>query len=510
MSAWAGCYETHVSAVYLLGDKALKIKKPVRTDFLDFSTVAAREAACLDEVRLNRRLSPDVYLGVSHIDLGGGQPEPAVVMRRLADGDRLSERLLSDPRQLRDQIRATARLLASFHERCEAATGEESPGAWHRLAARWQREWDELARLDSRLVCTARGGVGRSLGLRYLVGRRALIERRVAEGRVREGHGDLRAEHVYFTPDGIRVLDCVEFDERLRTTDVLSDIAFLAMDLEHRGAARAANDLLADYAEFSGDVYPDSLRHFFTAQRALVRAKVALLRARQNGDRAGESTALLHLAESHLLAALPQLICVGGLPGSGKSTLAAALATSRGAVYLSSDEIRHGLAVGETDRGPEGWEAGRYSLHDTEAVYAELLRRAEIAIADGYSVVLDASWRDAAQRERARQLACHLGASAVEIRCEIDQLTARKRLAARREGFSEAGVAVRDSMRTAFDTWPESRLIITDRDVETCCGLAIGVVNEVTGRLLDRFSRHVVREDGGLSTPLEPELCQHV
>jgi MOSC domain-containing protein YiiM len=177
----------------------------------------------------------------------------------------------------------------------------------------------------------------------YLHHRLAVGDPLDIEGRIRDGHGDLRCEHVYLTDDGPRIIDCVEFDPLLRMGDVLSDIAFLAMDLERLGADELASSLLCDYRELGADAYPESLLDFYVAYRAIVRAKVRAMRSGQSGAVDHEVSRLVEIAHAHLQRAVPVMVCVGGLPGTGKSTLSEAYATSSGAVHISTDEIRHGL-----------------------------------------------------------------------------------------------------------------------------------------------------------------------
>ncbi len=465
---WAACVETQSSAVFMAGDRVLKMKKPIRTAFLDYSSLEAREAACDSEVRLNARLSPDVYLGVVHIGLyDGGPGEPVVVMRRLQERDQLRVRMAQGDPQLRAEIREVARRIAVFHSECDVYSGPDSAGSWEAVHARWLEECDEIDLLGDATSDAEDRRALRVLGTRYLAGREPLFDGRLLDGQVREGHGDLRSEHVYLTSDGPRIIDCVEFDPQLRVADVLSDVAFLAMDLEQRDRADLAEALLSDYREFSATQYPESLLEFYVAYRALVRAKVHAIRARQIGVTDPESARLVQMALVHLRRAMPTMICVGGLPGTGKSTVSEAFAATRDAVHLSSDEIRHGLAAGTGSSGDGAkWETGIYATEVTERVYRELFGRAEAALREGYSVVLDASWRDAGRRSQARSVAGACWSVPVEIRCDVDQRVALQRLTGSRLGFSQAGVDVREEMRNAFAEWPTARVLTTNRDLE--------------------------------------------
>jgi hypothetical protein len=220
------------------------------------------------------------------------------------------------------------------------------------------------------------------LAHRYLDGRSRLFERRIAEGHIRDGHGDLLADDVFCLDDGPRILDCLEFDDRLRYGDVLLDVAFLAMDLECLGAPDLARRFLDWYTEFSGRPFPASLASHYVAYRAHVRAKVACLRHDQGvEDAADEARCLLDLAHRHLEEAAVRLVLVGGLPGTGKSTLARGLADARGWAVLRSDEVRKELTgLPAAVPASSAWGEGLYRPEMTAATYAELLRRASAAL----------------------------------------------------------------------------------------------------------------------------------
>jgi aminoglycoside phosphotransferase family enzyme/predicted kinase len=467
-SPWAACRETHISAVFLVGDRALKIKKPVRMDFLDYSTVDLRRSACEAELELNRRLSPDVYLEVAHVPLvESGPGEPIVVMRRLSYNDQLGHRLEHGPVVSDGEVRALAKCIATFHSECAVERQTDSAGGWAAAHEAWLRECDELDTLGDDVAPAADRIELRLLGLRYLDGRKSLLEKRIVAGHVREGHGDLRCDHIYFTSDGPRVIDCVDFDRSFRVADVVSDVAFLAMDLERRGAPALARQFLAAYREFSAETYPESLLDFYIAFRAIVRAKVEALRARQlRSAPAPDHSKLIGLAITHLRQAIPLMIVIGGLPSSGKTTISDAYAAAAGAVHISSDEIRHGWQdVEATGEATDDWEAGAYAPAKTACVYDELIRRAHTALANGWSVILDASWRSAEERDRARRLGRDTWVTSLEVLCAVEDHIAYPRLTRTRKGYSQAGIAVRKRMIERYGPWPTATVIPTGGSV---------------------------------------------
>jgi uncharacterized protein len=440
--------ETHSAIVVLLGNRAYKLKKPVDLGFLDFSTRAAREAIVHREVELNRRLAPDVYLGVADVTGPDGELcDHLLVMRRMPEDRRLAT-LVRRGLATDEQLREIARAVAAFHSRAARSAAIAAAGSPSAIAAKLERDLDDL---------DAYAGDP----LRYLAGRRALLETRVRAGCICDGHGDLLADDVFCLADGPRILDCIEFDDALRYGDVLADVAFLAMDLEHLGASDLARSFLRWYGEFSDEHHPESLADWYVAFRALIRAKVACVRYRQ-GDTAAADRAreLLTLAGTRLRHGRVTLVVVGGAPGTGKSTLAAGVARARGWALLGSDVVRKELAGLPADA--DATAALRQGLYDdatTAATYGELLRRAGRALELGESVVLDASWTRAADRDRAAGLGAATASRVVELRCEAPPELAEARISARRRagtGPSDATPEVARALRAGADPWPSA------------------------------------------------------
>ncbi len=467
----ASVIETHVSVVVFVGDRAYKVKKPVCMAFLDYSSREAREAVCHREVELNRRLAPDVYLGVVDLVGPGGEPwDHAVAMRRMPDERRLST-LVTAGKATASTMAGVARVMAAFHaeaERRPEIDAAATPDAVRRL---WLDNFDEMTEYTRWLLPPATLGLVEGLALTYLDGRSALFEERIARGRIVDGQGDLLATDIFCLDDGPRILDCLEFDDRLRFGDVLLDITFLAMDLERLGRPDLARMFLDAYREFSAETHPLSLEHHYVAYRALVRSKVACILA-QNGDASAAATAsaLLDLCARHLSQAGVRLALVGGPPGSGKSTLADELGRRLGWTVVRSDEVRKEAAgLRPSDRAVAGYAEGIYAPTLTEATYAELLHRAEVATSRGESVVLDASWGSAPQRERARCLARATSSDLVELCCACPADLAAERLTQRLAlgvDASDATVEVAERMRADFAPWPGAHLIDTSQPID--------------------------------------------
>lgn len=457
--------ETHTGVVVLLGDRAYKVKKPIRTDFLDFRTPENRVAACEREVALNRRLSPESYLGVGHFaGPDGGSDEPVVVMRRYVDSVRLAS-MIRDGRPVYEQLDAIAQRVAEFHRnaaRSEVIDGCGRPGA---VAARWRQNLDQIAHHTGRGVLGQRVSEIRRLAERFMAGRSALFDRRIAERRVVDGHGDLLADDIFCPGDHLAILDCLEFDDSLRFVDVVDDAAFLAMDLEFLGRQDLAELFLDSYRQHSGDTAPSALAHFYIAYRAVVRAKVDCVRVDQGHDEArADARRHLDIAAQHLRSATVQLIIVGGGPGTGKSTLSHALAEQLDAEVISTDDVRKQMQAAGTITGSVGEvNTGLYSPQNVSAVYTEVLRRAADTLSVGRSVILDGTWRGAEQRERARRIADRARVPLVILTCSAPLDEVALRIETRTDSTSDATPDIAAAIAAASGYGHDGHLIDTTR-----------------------------------------------
>jgi len=469
VNAQAALAETHSAVVFFLGDRAYKVKKPVDLGFLDFRDRATREAVCHREVELNRRIAPDVYLGVADVTGPDGELcDHLVVMRRMPPERRLS-RLVTEGADVESDLWQLAHLLAAFHAKSERSPAADAAAGLDALAGRWADNTTTLRAHTDRFV--DRDAVERAQALvdRYLAGRRELFERRIAEGRAVDGHGDLMADDIFCLDDGPRVLDCIEFADRYRLGDTLADVGFLAMDLERLGRPDLAERFLAAYRSHADDTWPPTLAHHHIAYRAHVRAKVTAIRAAQ-GDHAAaeEAPRLLDLALRHLEVGQVRLVLVGGLPGTGKSTLAAGLGDALHATVLRSDEVRKELAgLAPTTPAPAAFGQGIYTEESTARTYATLLDRAAIGLRLGEIVVLDASWMDPDARADARRVAHDAAAELYELRCTAPPDVAAARMSQRAATGgdpSDATEAIAATMAATAAPWPEATSIDTTNE----------------------------------------------
>ncbi len=470
--------ETHIGAVLLMGDCAYKFKKPVDVGFLDFRDRDRREAFCQREVELNRQFAPDVYLGVGMLSTPGeARAEPAVVMRRMPDDRRLST-LIAAGADLGSTVLRLARLMATFHGAARRSPVISAEGSRDAIRGRWSATFEQVAPFVGTVFDSAQFGEIRRRVVTFLAGRSAMFDRRLADGRIVDGHGDLICDDIFCLDDGPRVLDCLEFDDRLRYIDGLDDIAFLAMDMEKLGAAGPAALLLRRYADFAGDPAPPPLRHHYVAYRAFVRAKVDCLRfAQGDAGAAADAREYADLSLRHLRAGSVRILLIGGLPGTGKSTIAGAVADEIGAVLLSSDRIRKELSGLPPMRpAAEAYRRGLYDTEHTSRTYSEILRRAAALIDRGESVVIDASWSDPVWRGEAATRAGSGHAELLQVRCWAPPAVRQQRIRGRVPGPSDANSQIADRMEHDVLPWPEALVLRTDDTVE-----------EAVARLLDEL-----------------------
>jgi aminoglycoside phosphotransferase family enzyme/predicted kinase len=459
----AAVRETHIGVVFLVGDRAYKLKKPVDVGFLDFRTKQSRQTVCHREVELNSRLAPDVYLGVAEVSDVDGEPlDYMVVMRRMPDDRRLST-LVHTGAPLTEEIDRLARIIAVFHAAAARSQTISAEGTRDALGARWSASLQQVDTVRGSLLNEHDLAEIRRLTVTFLAGREKLFDSRIAADRIVDGHGDLLADDVFCLDDGPRVLDCLEFDDRLRAVDGLDDIAFLAMDLERLGAPELGATLLDAYVEYSGDPAPTALREHYLAYRAFVRVKVACLRHGQ-GDvtAADEARQYADIALRHLRNGQVRLVMIGGLPGTGKTTLAGAVADQLGAVLLSTDRLRKELAeLAPDEHAPAPYRDGIYTAEHTEATYRELLSRAEKLLALGESVVLDASWTAQSHRELADAVATRTHSRLVPLLCRAPSAITDARIRTRTGTLSDADTVVAARMAVEMDPWPQATVVST-------------------------------------------------
>jgi len=462
--------ETHGAWVVLAGPFAYKLKKPVNFGFFDFSTVERRNADAEAEVRLNRRLAPSTYLGAVDVVERDGQIfvggpgrvlERAVWMRRLPDPGMLTS-LLARGEATSQLVRRIARLMVRFHRSAATGSGVDDYGGYANVEANWRENFEQIQPyVGVTLTAVELAAIERYVG-RMLHDERELLDRRVAEGRIRDGHGDLHAGSICVVDGDIVIFDCIQFSARYRCADVAAEVAFLAMDLDHAGRADLGWAFVDEYVRRSGDGELPRLLGFYKCYRAFVRGKVLSLRLGQSNvgrdgqaDLIGQARSYFDLAMAYAGGiARPQLVVTSGLPASGKTTLARAVASRLGLVHLSTDVVRKRRAgVQPTDRADAAFEAGLYEPRVTRATYAALRRHAAAWLRRGLSVVLDGTFSTPLQRQLVRKLALRCRADFLLVLSESDEATAQRRIAQRSAdpaSVSDASWEIQQRLRQVY------------------------------------------------------------
>jgi aminoglycoside phosphotransferase family enzyme/predicted kinase len=459
--------ETHISWVFLAGDRVLKMKRPVTYSFVDYSTRELRRSACEDEVRLNRRLTHDVYLGVVPVARSGGRisvdsdGEPlewATLMRRLpADG--MLDHLLAQggiDHKIADDI--ASRLIA-FHRDAAEPCVDEAGTAVRQAKVVLDNLTDLEPFAGSPLPATQLRIVAGSLRA-FCEDARELLNKRVAQRWIREGHGDLRTDHICLDEQGeIQIFDCVEFNKNIRCADISSDVAFLLLDLERLGADQISARISQQYRD-AGLQLPEPLLRFYRGHRALVKVKVSCLSWRdlppeQRRVFFEEAMTYLDLATAAATTTRPFMIAMTGLSGTGKSVVATALARALGATILSTDDLRR--ESGPSHEPPTGWETGKYVPAKRAHVYAELFDRARDFVRTGRPVILDATFLESDRRQEVARAAVEAGVPLIFVHTVASDEVVRARLkerSARGDSPSEATIDIYEHQAEAMKANP--------------------------------------------------------
>ncbi len=462
--------QTHVSHLFFAGDFVYKVKKPVDMGFLDFSTLDKRRAAAIAELELNRRVAPDVYIDLVAVHrerngrLSFSAPamveEVAVVMRRLPDEQRLST-LIESGAATTDMMRDLGRLVADFHSRAESSPRIADYGSLATIRQNWNENFEQTEPYLGRTLSRPTWQTCKDEIERFMRAYADLFRQRVANGWIRDCHGDLQTDDIFIDPatGSAQVLDCIEFNDRFRYSDTIADIAFLSMDLRNRGRDDLAEAFLAAYYEASSDEPILALLRFYESYRAYVRGKVRSFVINQTGPSDAEKAAATREAHrffeqsrDYALRLRPRLILVCGLMGSGKTRQALELAQLAGIRVLHSDVTRKQLAGIDPEqqhRVPFG--TGIYSPDWSERTYRTLVNEARSELARGNSIILDASWSKANYRRLAREVAAEREALFGILECRAPEPLLRSRLSKPSRHITDGRIELLDDQRAAYE-----------------------------------------------------------
>jgi aminoglycoside phosphotransferase family enzyme/predicted kinase len=466
--------QTHISAVFLVGEYVYKVKKPVNLGFLDFSTLEKRYHFCQEEVRLNRRLAPEVYRGVVPIvrtSQGGlkveadGPPiEWAVKMKRLPDQATLLAYLERDELPSALVVKVAERL-ATFHAQAERGPHIAASGRFEVVAANARENFIQTQNHVGITVTAEVMTRLQALTETHLNALQPQIDARAARGIPCDTHGDLHLNHIYYFPDqqspnDLIAIDCVEFADRFRHADPIADMAFLAMDLAFHDRRDLSKILCDNYLRAANDPDGKALLPFYIAYRAVVRAKVEGIELTEKEIPVVERESARRRAQAHWLLALgeletplrrPTLVLMAGLPGSGKSTLARSLTEKANFQLLRTDVVRKqlaGLPPEATTRDAQ--DSGIYTPEWTERTYNECRRRAEQILRQGGRVIVDANFPDEHRRSAFVQLGHQLAVPVLILWCRVSRDVAKQRILDRRGDASDATTRTFDALEARW------------------------------------------------------------
>jgi len=438
--------QTHVSYIFLTDRHAYKIKKPVDFGFLNFSTIDRRRFYCNEEVRLNRRLCPDIYEGVVELREtpagaafhgSGAIIDYAVKMKRLP-ADRMLDKLVDAGTVTPAAMRKVSSVIAEFHRTALTSPSIAEYGRLERIMFNWQENLEQMIPFENQTLPAQERESIRSWVTAFAAEHESVFQQRVDDGFIRECDGDIHLENICLDDGAVHIFDCIEFNERFRCCDTAADIAFLLMDLDYHGRPDLSDDVIDEYVSSTADQGLMALIDFYKIYRAFVRGKVKSFRLNDSGinpeDQAlarKRALGYFRLVRGYIerRRLKPSLFITCGLMGSGKSTLAAQLAFELGIASFNSDETRKqimGLPPGTPAR--EAFGEGLYDRKSTEATYADLLRRAEDQLRKGSSVVIDASFMHKSRRAPFARLAKRLAVPLIILHVTCGEAETRRRL----------------------------------------------------------------------------------
>lgn len=462
--------QTHTSWVFIAGDRAYKVKKPVNFGFLDYTTLAARKFFCNEEFRLNRLLSPEMYEAVlpitdrsGHLHIGGqGQIIDYCIKMKAFPQSALMTQLLQLNRVTFEHVDTIARKIAEFHSKSEHGREVSQFGSSETIRLNWDENFAQTIEFCGLTISRLAFDKIRQQINGFIASNSHLFRRRREEGRIRRCHGDLHSRNVFIVGDRISIFDCIEFNPRFSCSDTASEIAFMAMDLEFHGRHDLANFFVERYLVYTNDEGLLSLLNFYRCYRAYVRGKVTSFRLKESNISPEEKQSIrqtarryfqLALRYARMLTAKPTLTVLFGLPGVGKTYIARRLAARIGAFHLLSDSIRKqllGIPVGQ--HRFDGYGRGIYNPEISRQTYAEMYRRAETLLRAGHNVILDATFLHEDSRKQCREIARRTQVPVLFVLASCPEKTVQQRLRRRAQAysFSDADLSVYRNMKARF------------------------------------------------------------
>jgi len=440
--------ETHISKVFLTGSYVYKIKKAVSLEFLDFTTLEKRRYYCNQELSLNRRLAHNIYLEVVTITFqngnyrlgGSGVPvEYAVKMRQLPDAGSMKY-LLRNSKIGAKEIEELAYVLTEFYGQAPSNESINTFGSWETIQANCQENFKTTKKFAENIIDKRKFQLIIAATGSFLNRRKKLFQHRIDQGKIRDCHGDLKTEHVYYAEDGVQIIDCIEFNEYFRYQDIACDLAFLLMGFDYEGFPKTGHDMLNAYVERTDDQDVFILLDFYKCYRAVVRCKVNCIRISEGFTDRHERIKLVKETEKYLDLAYsyaiqftrPTIWIVCGISASGKSTISRELGKLLDIKVINSDVVRKkifGMKTSESSDLP--FEAGIYSKGASSLTYGKLLLLAQEEIEKGNSVILDATFSTRQRRIEAIRMAKDMDVNIIFVECVLSDELIKKRLVER-------------------------------------------------------------------------------
>ena len=466
--------QTHISVILLGSRHVLKLKKPVDFGFLDYSTLEKRRLACEREVLLNSRLCPKMYIGTRAIAEGddgirlsgkGNVVEFGLLMKRLPEGQML-DRMVTGNSINESIILRIADKIFDFHQTARRGRDVDSFGNVEAIRFNWEENFEQTAPYIDRTISASDFNSVREWVENWIIENEGLLRERVKQGRICDGHGDLRCESICVT-NGICIFDCIEFNDRFRCADVANEAAFLAMDLAAYGRPDLGYLFYERYCEISGDEQLYKLFSFYRCYRAFVRGKVLSFQLDEPEVGDGQHISAKKRAEEYFKIAVnstkqlrtPTFIMVAGLSGTGKTSVARAIAGELGLRVVSSDAVRKSIFPEHKESA--GYSKGIYSEDSRRRVYKEMIENGTAILRKDGSVILDATFQNAADREMVKQTAESLGAQTRFIECRLKPEMVRRRLkmrAEKKDGLSDATWETYQRQISDYQTFENSSL----------------------------------------------------
>ena len=447
--------KTHISLVFIADDFVYKVKKTVSFGFLDFSTLAKRKFYCEEELRLNRRLAADFYLDVAVIyeDAKGNLTltpnnnivEYAVLMKKLPE-DKMLKSLLAKGRASDKIFEDLGKKIAYFHAQAETSKHISQMGLPENISRNHEENFSEMAGYVNVTIPADQYEFIKNYDESFITRKQGLLKKRVAHGKIRECHGDLHLEHICIT-ENIAIFDCIEFNERFRCMDTAAEVAFLAMDMDLNGYHEKRAIFINSYIRHSGDSDVLSLLDFYRCYYAFVRGKVTSLRLAQREEVVAERLDIMEGSEKYFNLAYcyaarldrPVLLITAGLTGTGKSYLARELSLMINAEVIRTDVLRKELLnMDSTQRQLDDFGKGIYSDDMTGRTYDNAFDIAAALIKNNKAVIIDASFKRRADRDRAVALATSLGVDYYVIECTCPEEIVKERLSKRMHEGTDA------------------------------------------------------------------------